>query len=89
MSLPDFTKPTVRSWWKDKLKAYTDLGILGLWNDMNEIATWGQHLPDLMEFDYEGEKASTRKARNVYGMQMARSTYEGAKQNSLTKESLT
>lgn len=56
---------------------------------MNEIATWGQHLPDLMEFDYEGEKASTRKARNVYGMQMARSTYEGAKQNSLTKESLT
>ncbi len=52
---------------------------------MNEIATWGQHLPDLMEFDYEGEKASTRKARNVYGMQMARSTYEGAKQNSPNK----
>lgn len=82
---PDFTKPTVRNWWKDKLKAYTDLGILGLWNDMNEIATWGQYLPDLMEFDYEGEKASTRKARNVYGMQMARSTYEGAKQNSPNK----
>ncbi|WNB18849.1 glycoside hydrolase family 31 protein [Marivirga arenosa] len=78
---PDFTNPDVRNWWAEKLKAYTDLGISGLWNDMNEIATWGQYLPELMEFDFEGQKASTRKARNIYGMQMARSTYEGAKKN--------
>jgi alpha-glucosidase len=32
----------------------------------------------LIEFDYEGEKASHRKARNIYGMQMARSAQEGA-----------
>jgi alpha-glucosidase len=82
---PDFTNAKTRNWWQEKLKAYTDLGILGLWNDMNEIATWGQYLPELIEFNFEGEKASTRKARNVYGMQMARSTYEGAKQNSPNK----
>ena len=78
---PDFTNPNARDWWAKKLKVYTDMGIQGLWNDMNEIATWGQYLPELMEFDFEGEKASTRKARNVYGMQMAKSAYEGAKKN--------
>ncbi len=46
---------------------------------MNEPAAWGQHLPDLIEFDYEGEGATHKKARNVYGMQMARSTQEGGK----------
>lgn len=78
---PDFTKPSTREWWGEQLKAYTNLGIEGFWNDMNEIATWGQTLPELMEFDFDGDSGSTRKARNVYGMQMARSTYEGAKKN--------
>ncbi len=82
---PDFTKPSTRDWWAEKLKVYTDMGIEGLWNDMNEIATWGQYLPDLMEFDFEGKKASTRKARNVYGMLMAKSAYEGAKKNTPNK----
>jgi alpha-glucosidase len=48
---------------------------------MNEPAAWGQHLPDLIEFDYEGEGATHKKARNVYGMQMAKSTVEGAKKH--------
>ncbi len=78
---PDFTKPSVRTWWAEKLKSYTDMGIDGFWNDMNEIATWGQYLPELIEFDFEGNKATARKGRNIYGMQMARSAYEGAKQN--------
>jgi alpha-glucosidase len=45
---------------------------------MNEPASWGQCTPNLLEFDFEGEKASHRKARNTYGMQMARSTQAGA-----------
>ena len=76
---PDFTKPGVREWWGKHLQFYTDLGIDGFWNDMNEPAAWGQSLPDLIEFDYEGETATHKKARNVYGMQMARSTQQGAK----------
>lgn len=78
---PDFTKPEVREWWRKQMKSYASLGIEGYWNDMNEIATWGQQLPELIEFDMDGQKATTRKARNIYGMQMARSTYEGAKAN--------
>jgi alpha-glucosidase len=76
---PDFTNPKTRDWWMENLKSYTDIGVHGFWNDMNEIATWGQMLPELIEFDFEGDKATTRKGRNVYGYQMSRATYEGAK----------
>jgi alpha-glucosidase len=76
---PDFTNPKVRSWWESKFKDYVALGIEGFWNDMNEIATWGNALPDNIEFDFEGNKTTARRGRNVYGFQMARSTYEGTK----------
>lgn len=76
---PDFTNPATRQWWASKFKDYVNIGVEGFWNDMNEIATWGNALPENLEFDFEGEKATTRKGRNLYGFQMARSTYEGTK----------
>lgn len=76
---PDFTNPTTREWWATKFKDYVNLGIDGFWNDMNEIATWGHSLPENLEFDFEGNKATTRRGRNLFGFQMARSTYEGTK----------
>jgi alpha-glucosidase len=78
---PDYTNPNARAWWEDQLKAYSDMGIEGYWNDMNEIATWGQSLPDLIEFDFDGEGATARAARNIYGLMMAKSTFDGAKRN--------
>ena len=78
-AFPDFTNPDTRQWWSEKMAFYTNLGVDGFWTDMNEPASWGQHMPNLVEFDYEGEKVSHRKGRNVYGMQMARSTQQGAK----------
>lgn len=77
---PDFTKPAARAWWKDKLKSYTDLGVKGYWNDMNEIATWGHALPENLVFDFEGNQSTSRRGRNVFGFQMARATYEGTKE---------
>ena len=76
---PDFTKPEAREWWGNLFKGYVDLGIEGFWNDMNEIATWGQQPPNLIEFDWEGNKTSYREAKNIYGMEMSRSTFEGTK----------
>lgn len=76
---PDFTNPKVREWWKQKLGTYVSLGVDGFWNDMNEIATWGHMQPENIEFDHDGDRATSRKARNVYGLLMARSSYEGAK----------
>jgi alpha-glucosidase len=78
-AFPDFTDEAARIWWGDQMKAITEMGVEGFWNDMNEPAAWGQHLPDLIEFSYEGEGGTHKKSRNVYGMQMARSTVEGGK----------
>jgi len=80
-AFPDFTNEEARKWWGELMKGLTDVGLEGFWNDMNEPAAWGQHLPDLIEFEYEGEGATHKKARNVYGMQMAKSTVEGAKKH--------
>jgi alpha-glucosidase len=76
---PDFTNPKTRLWWMQQLRAYVDLGVQGFWNDMNEIATWGNMLPENIEMNFDGNKASMRRGRNLYGFQMARSTYEGTK----------
>ncbi len=45
---------------------------------MNEISTWGEKMPDNVLFDYDGQQANHLEAHNVYGMQMVRSSYEGA-----------
>ncbi len=54
-------------------------GVEGFWNDMNEPAAWGQRIPDLVRFNFDGTPATMKEAHNVYGMEMARSTFEGAK----------
>ncbi|MDR1592907.1 MAG: glycoside hydrolase family 31 protein [Prevotellaceae bacterium] len=74
---PDFTNPEAVKWWHDSLKTLIDNGVAGIWNDMNEISTWGQKMPDNIVFHFDGEKASHLKARNIYGLQMARASYEG------------
>lgn len=75
---PDFTAEKGRSWWKDKVKYFANTGVSGIWNDMNEIATWGQKMPSNILFNYDGAGASNKQAHNVYAMQMARSSFEGA-----------
>lgn len=80
-AFPDFTNPDCRAWWMDKMAFYTEAGVDGFWTDMNEPASWGQFTPNLIEFDFEGNTSSHRKARNIYGMQMAKSTQEGSLKN--------
>jgi alpha-glucosidase len=47
---------------------------------MNEIATWGQKMPDNVLFNNEGETASHLQVHNVYGLNMARASFEGFRQ---------
>jgi alpha-glucosidase len=74
----DFTSPKARSWWIDNMKFLPENGIHGYWNDMNEPAVGGSYLPDNLLFDFDGHKANALEAKNLYGMQMARSSYESA-----------
>jgi len=80
---PDFTNPKVREWWSGLFKKLIeDIGVKGVWNDMNEPAVMevpNKTFPDDVRHDYDGNPCSHRKAHNVYGMQMARATYQGLK----------
>ncbi|MDB5144621.1 MAG: yicI 1 [Mucilaginibacter sp.] len=77
----DFTSEKGRNWWRNQVKFFAESGVSGIWNDMNEISTWGQKMPDNVLFDFDGKPTTHLQAHNVYGMQMVRSSYEGALQN--------
>ncbi|HEY9259390.1 TIM-barrel domain-containing protein [Chitinophaga sp.] len=77
---PDFTSVKGRDWWKGQIKSYMRDGVRGIWNDMNEIATWGQKMPDNVIFDYEGHPVTHQQAHNIYGLQMVRASYEGSRE---------
>jgi alpha-glucosidase len=76
----DFSDPRGRRWWIDNMKIYQDLGIHGLWNDMNEPAIDGQAMPDNVVFDFDGQKTSALEAQNYFGLLMARAAFESAEQ---------
>ena len=78
----DFTSVKGRQWWIENMKYYADNGIHGYWNDMNEPAVSGQYIPDNVVFDFDGHKSNSLEGRNVYGMQMARASFEAAQKNS-------
>ncbi|NNK82375.1 MAG: DUF4968 domain-containing protein [Flavobacteriaceae bacterium] len=86
---PDFTKRKVREWWSNLFKELIeDIGIKGVWNDMNEPAVMevpNKTFPNDVRHDYDGNPCSHRKAHNIYGMQMARATYHGLKKFSYPK----
>lgn len=75
----DYTSEKGRSFWRSQMKFFADNGVSGIWNDMNEPATWGQKIPNNVIFDFEGRKGTIMEAHNVYGSLMARTSYEGAK----------
>lgn len=76
---PDFTSDKGRDWWRSQVKRFADEGVDGLWNDMNEIATWGNKMPDNVLFNYDGHLTTSKEGHNVYGLEMARTSYEGAR----------
>ena len=79
---PDFTKKETRTWWGDKVSILLNDGVEGIWNDMNEPATWGQDFPDIVQFHDNGYKADHKKIHNVFALEMAKATREGLRRYS-------
>ncbi|MFZ6745308.1 glycoside hydrolase family 31 protein [Undibacterium sp. JH2W] len=77
---PDFTRPATRAWWQAEVASYARQGVAGIWNDMNEISTWGQKMPNNILFDYDEHPTTHKQGRNVYALEMARASHEGMKQ---------
>jgi alpha-glucosidase len=92
-AFPDFTDAKAREWFASYYKQHLDEGIAGFWNDMNEPGVFlsdATPKPDTfhhpmktfpLDARHAGDGAPGTHARyhNVYGMQMARSTFEGLK----------
>ena len=92
-AFPDFTDARTREWFGSLYKKNLDEGIAGFWNDMNEPGVFLSDetpKPDIyhhpsktfpLDAKHAGDGATGTHARyhNVYGMQMARSTFEGLK----------
>jgi alpha-glucosidase len=76
---PDFSNKQVRDWWAGYQKIMTDTGIAGIWNDMNEPASFNGPLPDDVMFHNDGVIVDHREIHNVYGHYMSQATYEGLK----------
>ena len=79
-AFPDFGNPKVRQWWGKNQKFLLDQGVRGIWNDMNEPASFNGPLPDDVVFT-DGDRATTHgEIHNVYGHFMAKAAYEGLKE---------
>lgn len=92
-AFPDFTEPKAREWFGSLYKTNLDEGVAGFWNDMNEPGVFLSDetpKPDIyhhpmktfpLDARHAGDGTTGTHARyhNVYGMQMARSTFEGLK----------
>lgn len=90
-AFPDFTAPAARAWFSSLYQSALDLGVDGFWNDMNEPGVFppddfkgpeiplGPHrtFPLDARHDGDGRPGSHAQYHNVYGMQMARASFEG------------
>jgi len=76
---PDFTSEKARSWWRQQVRSFIDSGVAGIWNDMNEWSSWGQKAPDNILFNFDGHPTTHLQGHNVFGLEMVRSSYEGAR----------
>ena len=76
---PDFTSQTVRDWWGEHTRFQVENGIRGIWNDMNEPASFNGPLPDDVVFPGDNHPRLHKEVHNVYGHLMAKATYEGLK----------
>ncbi|MBW4690568.1 MAG: DUF4968 domain-containing protein [Lyngbya sp. HA4199-MV5] len=83
---PDFLKPDVRQWWGDAQKALTDVGVAGIWNDMNEPAIVdrpfgdeGTHIWFPLDSPQGAidEQTTHAEAHNLYGLGMSQACAEG------------
>lgn len=77
---PDFGKKEVRSWWGKNQQFLLDKGVRGVWNDMNEPASFRGQLPPDVVFTDEDEVSDHARMHNLYGHNMAKATYEGLKE---------
>ena len=77
---PDFGSAKTRQWWGQCHTALTQIGVDGIWNDMNEPAAFDGPIPDDTVFSDNDKKSTHAKMHNLYGHNMSHATYAGLKE---------
>jgi len=79
-AFPDFTNPATREWWGSQHEALLDLGVAGIWCDMNEPAMFvpaQSTMPSDVVHPGGGEPRLHAQVHNLYGSEMAQATRDG------------
>ena len=93
---PDFLRPEVRTWWSNLHQSLTDIGVAGIWNDMNEPAIDDRPFGDpghkiWFPLDApqgaDNERTNHAEVHNLYGLTMAQAASAGLEQLRPTERS--
>lgn len=80
-AFPDFTREDVRRWWGGLHADLLDIGVDGVWNDMNEPTIFGEKKSLTFPVDLvhtgEGAPRPHKEVHNAYAMLMGMATHEG------------
>jgi alpha-glucosidase len=87
-AFPDFSRADARQWWGDQHAALLDVGVDGIWDDMNEptltghfapelAVPWGSTLAPQVQHGANEDALPHAAFHNAYGAMMARATREG------------
>ena len=76
---PSFIDPKTQDFWAEQIKFLVSLGVRGIWNDMNEPASFKGPLPDTVEFKMNDKIYYHDEVHNIYAHYMNKATYEGLK----------
>ena len=79
-TFPDFTNPEVRAWWGEQHGSLLDVGVAGIWTDMNEPSLFiplNSTMPSDVVHPGGGETRLHIQVHNAYGSLMVQSAREG------------
>ncbi|MFB2921393.1 glycoside hydrolase family 31 protein [Aerosakkonema funiforme] len=93
---PDFLRPDVQQWWGDLQKSLTDIGVAGIWNDMNEPALDDRPFGDpgnKIWFPLDAPQGNSNEltnhleVHNLYGLSMAKACFQGLEKHRASERS--
>lgn len=86
-AFPDFNREGARRWWGDAHRPFiNEVGIAGIWNDMNEPSCFARNtFAESVVQGEDGAQVPHALVHNTYGHLMAKATYEGLRRLQPTK----
>lgn len=79
---PDLSRAATRSWWAALVADFVQVGLAGIWLDLNEPTTFpesggGTSLPDTLAIDGDGAGGTMADGHAVYALDESRATRQG------------